>query len=1474
MCKIDTDSFPRESLKGNEVLRNSRGGILNCRPEKTMIERTFQNIREKDLSDADQQSFLVSLGWSKGATWEDLLRSKRVLMISEAGAGKTYECREQADRLRAAGEAAFFVELATLASTDLRNTLDDEEEARLDAWISSQSDVATFFLDSIDELNLSLGSFEQALKRFKKGIVSQLGRARIVITTRPIPFDQQLVRRLLPIPLVPPTEPNEETFAKIAMGDHQTQQAGEKDEEAVGDWRTVALMPLSDAQIIEFARIQGVEEPEALLGDLKRRNAQEFARRPQDLIELCADWRENKRIRTHRDQVATNIRIKLQPRDDRHEPAELSVDKAIEGASRLALAMLVTRRLTIRHSAASDAIDDGAALDPAIILSDWTQIERKALLERPLFGFASYGRVRFHHRSVAEYLAAQRLLLLRERGMPFRALKRLLFAETKGRTIVRPSKRPVAGWLALMDDGIFEMLRDNEPSILLNEGDPESLTQTQRNQALQAYVKRHGQGGWRGLDVPHIQIHRFASPELASEVNQLWVMGVENPDVRQTLFQLIETGRISDCSDIVHGVACDPEAPVVERIIALDALVALEDPRLKDISCAVAAGDKLWPDEIARGAILRMFPRDLSIEQLCRVLRWVKSRKRSSGDLNWQLPRLIKNVELDPLSLETLRDGLVDLVSDGLRWDKGWPHIVSDRSHLSGALAATCVRGLGVNKNDDWFRASVLALRLHHREYNNNEEREALQERLAGLNAEENSRLFWAEDTLVQSLHVITDPWRRFLEVTWHEGPVRLLADRDLKWVKEALGDTTRAINDRAMLLAAAVNLPPNRDEWRNHVSGLKPLVVDQPELLSAIDERLNPSKSDKMQKRWEKEEAKRKKQREQRNAKNRASWIQFWRKVAEQPENAFSSENSWSTAWNLWRAMSNDGENSRASGWNRRFIEEQFGKETADRLRRTLMRIWREDCPTLASERPEGERNTFLVRWQLGLAAIYAEAEDPEWAANLNEDEAKLAARYAPIELNGLPIWMETLVAAHPSAVDATLGKELSWELSLDAGTNGHSMLLQSISYAPGSVARLFLPRIRAWLDKVRSHVDDASDIAGTARRIQQVIDVMLKHGGENVHAHLLDVARQYLQRSQPKELVFVWLPTLMRIDPELGVVALEDRLRTVEPEKRSEAVTWFSTLFSDHHNAINLRDAAFTAKLLLQLLRLAYHHVRLNHDTKHEGCFTPDTRDDAERARNAIVSALFDAKGEEGWAAKLEMAEDPLCAHFKDRILAVAEEHWAQEIDSVALDEAQAIALDKTGEAPASTNEAMFAIMSDRLADLDDLLLRDASPRAAWAGIADERVMRREIARELSHAANGLYKVDQEAVTADEKETDIRLRSVVSAHEAVIELKLADGRSACDLRDTIYDQLVKKYMAAENSRSGCLLITLAKDRTWNHPDSGQRIGLSELVSLLREEAKRVENAMVGSVAIAVQVLDLRPRLPKERARGTKDEA
>ena len=174
------------------------------------------------------------------------------------------------------------------------------------------------------------------------------------------------------------------------------------------------------------------------------------------------------------------------------------------------------------------------------------------------------------------------------------------------------------------------------------------------------------------------------------------------------------------------------------------------------------------------------------------------------------------------------------------------------------------------------------------------------------------------------------------------------------------------------------------------------------------------------------------------------------------------------------------------------------------------------------------------------------------------------------------------------------------------------------------------------------------------------------------------------------------------------------------------------------------------------------------------------------------------------------------------------------------------------------------MFALMKDRLADLDEMLRGDTSPKEVWADISEEKRMRRMISRELEISSNGLYSVNQESVTAEEKETDIRLCSNVSGHEAVIELKLGEKWSGKELRDTIQKQLVAKYLAPEKRRSGCLLVTYAGGERWKHPESGKHIGLEELKSLLEEEARRVEASSMETVYLAVHILDLRPRLAK----------
>ncbi|WP_142277770.1 hypothetical protein, partial [Mycobacterium timonense] len=77
---------------------------------------------------------------------------------------------------------------------------------------------------------------------------------------------------------------------------------------------------------------------------------------------------------------------------------------------------------------------------------------------------------------------------------------------------------------------------------------------------------------------------------------------------------------------------------------------------------------------------------------------------------------------------------------------------------------------------------------------------------------------------------------------------------------------------------------------------------------------------------------------------------------------------------------------------------------------------------PSVRSERKAGEKNTYLVVWSIGLVGIYAEAEDPTWTSRLNGDEAELAARYALLELNGLPSWLVALVKEHAVYVESIL--------------------------------------------------------------------------------------------------------------------------------------------------------------------------------------------------------------------------------------------------------------------------------------------------------------------------------------------------------------------------------------------------------------------------------------------------------------------
>ncbi len=956
-----------------------------------------------------------------------------------------------------------------LAGSSVREMLSQEEEDRLEGWLRSQSEVATFFLDFIDELKLTLGKFDQALKRLNKALAGQLGRARIIITTRPVPVDRELIVRHLPVSAPAEAAPTAEAFADMVMDRGKKEPPDSSRPKA---WRNVGLMPLSPEQMREFAVLQRVPDPDALLADIRRRDAEEFAERPQDLIELCSDWREHHRIRTHREQVETNIAAKLKPSTERKERAALAQDKAIEGASRLALAAMLTRKLTLRHSAESDSIlASEAALEVSKILPDWGADERATLLERPLFGFASYGRVRFHHRSVVEFLAAKRLDALLARGVSMKSIKRLLFTETaQGARTIRPSMRPIAAWLALFRDTVFDDIVAIDPAVVLDHGDPQSLRPAQRIRALEGYVDRYGGGGWRGLNTPRIQVRRFASPELSGIVKLLWREGIENPEVRDLLLQIIGAGNLEGCADLAHKVATDGARTVNERSFALDALLQLKDARIETIAVSLETDVALWPDSMARRAVIDLFPDNLTVPGLLNILRRVKENARAVGDLNYSFPRKIESADLAPKYLDQLRQELATLLVDRVTWEQDkYPHLRTKRPDLMAALAAACHRQCvqGV-RTEPWAMSTLLAVRLLNEGHNEKPAITALRNALADLPADLREAAFWKEDALLASLHQSKDAWHRVYDLS-HHGGIQLNDDKDAAWIRRRLSDTKEPLDRREMMLwVEMVLLNRTATDHRELLESLKPFVSDAPSLLSIIDNRLKPQADAAEWRRLEAQNEKYTKQAERCAAKAHRSWVTFWREIVRDPGKVFGTDRAENTAWNLWGAVERSGRESRASGWDRRFIETQFGKDVADRLRETMMAAWRKDRPTLRSERPDDRKNSFLVKWQFGLAAIAAEAEDPNWAKRLTDQEAELACRYAPIELNGFPSWLEGLAIEHPEAVDRVLGEELTLPMRETLDANEYSLSLQNISHASAIVAALFVPRIRTWLAEV----------------------------------------------------------------------------------------------------------------------------------------------------------------------------------------------------------------------------------------------------------------------------------------------------------------------------------------------------------------------------------------------------------------------
>lgn len=1428
------------------------------------MKRTFRK-----LSKPEQLANDFSSGWDQGSRaegidWGELLKYPRVLLVSEAGAGKTYECQQQAAALFDRVEAAFFLPLEAVAAGGIGSELYGPHLLRFQQWQASSSQVAYFFLDSIDELQLVHKSFRDALKRLAHDLEGALGRATIVVTSRPVAIDRRAFQEILPVPQPAREALNGEQFVRIAV--HGSVE-GKQDQPL--PFIEVELLPLTNMQIIEFSRDQGVLSPEELLAAIDARHALDFARRPQDLIELCDDWREHREIRSHFEQVKNHALSRLTARPDRREQADLSIEKAFLGAQRLALAVILGRRLTIRYSAGADTENSGEApIDPRLLLSDWGTKEIIALLERPIFAEGGYGRVRFHHRSVMEYLAARQIHLLIESGkLSGSAAKRLIFGLTyTNKKLLKPSMRPVAGWLSLLRPDVFDEVLEVEPSTLLTHGDPESLTELQRERALLTFVERYGKGQWRGLAVPDLQVARLAQAALSDTILSAWNSGVENPEVRELLLRLVSAGRLGKCADLAASIALDSNCSEEERFEALAALSNLEDQRLEVLIEAVVTLAPSWTERIARWVGSYLYPEHVSDAQLLQLLVNVRGGSKYSGDYAARIARVIEKAELSTSRLEALLPGLFALTRSNIEERDDQLVDRNGRLEASPILRALCIRLLEHGAySDELVQASVLVLRVSETGPGLRKGSTELRTLLDALPSDKRRQVFEAELSFIALFESEQDVRNRLVRLVY-DGALSYTRDKDWQWVLDALSEQAAPADRRNVLLQLAVHFVPTCSGDSDLIT-IRNAAEDSQALIAQLKEAIEANKPSEAALRIQDEQRKRKERQERDLLSRQQDWLAFWSQVANRHALALAPGRLHSTIWHLWIVLRNKGGGSDESRWDRAFFEMHFGHEATDAIRQALTTYWRSMTPSVRSERQASEKNTYLVVWSIGLLGIYAEAEDPTWTTRLNCDEAELAARYALLELNGLPSWLVSLAEDHAVQVESILGGELDDELAEPTGRERwHSILLQGLRYGPAQIAKLLQPRLSAWLG---GHGEDLMRLPhseSSESKLDQVVRVLATHGDQSVRFELEDLAAKQVEAGSVTPFLFFWLPVLWRVNAVRGATKLLDILNELPVEQDGIAVRSIGSLFNERSNDSTDWGSALTADLLLKLTISIHHHVKPEDDLVHENVYSPGLRDYAENGRRYVFDALMQASGPDAMRAKLELAAHPIFGHLRDRIATLAHERLAAEVDSSVAEIPELASLFEGKELPPKTGTDMAKLLVDRIDDLQELMLRDTAPRATWAMVSDENSLRPAIARELEVAARGAYTVDQEAVTVDGKETDIRLRSI-SGHQATIELKVGEkSRSARELRDTVENQLVKKYMAHKMARTGCLLVTVSDpQKRWQHPETKARIDRFQLQELLDTAAQAAQQRLGGDARVMARVLDLTPRLTTE---------
>lgn len=1427
------------------------------------LDRSFHELAVSE-GGGDEAELHRLLGREKALRWPDLLAEARTILLSEAGSGKTEEIRHITRQLRADGKPAFFLRIEHVTQ-DFETAFEEGTLGEFESWGVSGSE-GWLLLDSVDEARLrDPKDFERAIRKLGVKLRPALQDAHIVITGRTHAWrpktDLLLCKRELPY--TPPAR-----AADPAAGDDSDTEVAtngrQKDKRLCDPFRIVTLDDLHGEQVDRFATAKGVTDLKTFRSAIEKAEAWSFTTRPLDLAETIEFWRAHDRIGSRLEMMRSSIAKRLEERDqDRSEARPITPEKILAGARLVAAASTLAQQSSIR---VPDGQENSNGLPIREVLTDWDDVDCMTLLSRPIFDEGIYGTVRFHHRSVREYLTAEWLHFLIVDDGSRKKIEGLFFRRQYGIEVIVPTMRPILPWLALLDGRILERVVRLAPEILFEGGDPSRLPLETRQTILRQTCEQLAEPAHGRSMMDYSAVQRFTNLDLADDISALLDQYADDDDIVWFLLRMVWQGDIKALAGKAKQFALTSRTRYT-RIAAIRALTGLGTPAdSAEVRAALLTeGAPLRRDWIAE--FLPSLPCHADgIAWLLAALEHAVAKKQFEPDsLSDGLLALVNDWPLD--ALVTLNEGLYALFKREPMVEQRHCEISEVHSWLGRIAAQILVRLIEARHPATLSTKSLSILRMLPivRDYSSDllsgirEDLPALIRAWPDLN----HALFWqcvAEERITRH-HAkeerLIDYWQvAIFGAFW--GFDQSDFDRFCTDIEQR-----PMLDDRLVALSLAFHLYRQNGRPRSWRERQKRAVKGEPELEAVLASSLNPPPQGRRA--WRRQDAAWK-LRAAKHAARDTKQLQHSKEILATRMATLRDPGKPNLVTNdqhylYCRLQSAEGHHNRWADGNWRSLIPDFGEEIATAFRDGAVRFWRTGRCKLRSEGAVANSTPFHAIF--GLTGVEIEARETEnWLVHVDAADAVTATRFALHELNGFPTWLPQLYEAYPTEVTKVLLGEIEHELATETEENESHYLLCKVSWSGQWMWDCIAPPLLPSLSAKRVN----------PRNLGYLLSIV--QGSSIDDATIARIAAQKAKTTRNLTFAPIWFATWAGVDPDAAIPALATRLAETKnsADQTRLAMRFIVALLGGRSQGGGARQAYRTIAHMKTLYLLMHCYIREKEDIQRagRGVYSPGIRDDAQDARNALFAFIEETPGKDAYLALLEIARAHPEEDLRPWMSFHAKSKATIDADVAAWTPGEVRAFNDSLTRTPGNHRELWYLAVDRFEALKhDLEDGDTSVASILQAVDQETEFRKFIGGWCRDRAGGRYNIPQEEELADAKRPDLRFLGAGFDAPVPAELKVADKWTGPHLFERLEVQLCGDYLRDVRSSRGIFGLIYLGDKTyWELPGGGRAENFDALIDALRAHWAQISSQFPGVEDIAVIGIDLLRRGVDTKAR------